>query len=214
MGRRREEQQPSLGTGTPGGPCPAPDVPSAPSSSPPVQHRKLLTPSDNTQHHAHFHKYKASRVGQRGRQEWGMGAAPTPGSSLLPPAPRVSGASLRFPPALKIVLAARPSVPLATSCWMGSCQCSGLGLPLNPPNSQPSSEEVGRPQRSFLGAPGPPRPSGAAARAAVLLRSSGSPRLGSRAAPRHRLGVWGGDGAGTQLPALASGPLHGTSAPW
>lgn len=161
MGRRTEEQQPSLGTGTTGGPWPPPNVPSAHG---PLQLSSRPTPETASS----FRQYPAPRSlpqiqgeqgGAEGQTGVGVGAAPTPGSSLLlPPAPSVSGVNLRFPPALKIVLAARLSVPLATSCWIGSCQVSGLGLPLHPHNSQLSSEELGRPHRLFLGAPGPPRP--------------------------------------------------------
>lgn len=85
----------------------------------------LLTPSDNTQHHAHFHKYKTSRVGQRGQTEVELQLCPSPqhpcpGSpcSYTPPTPSVSGSNLRFPPALKIVPPASP-VPLATSFRIG-----------------------------------------------------------------------------------------------
>lgn len=38
----------------------------------PQHHRKLLTRADNAQYHAHFHKYKAHRVGQKGTTEAGL----------------------------------------------------------------------------------------------------------------------------------------------
>lgn len=63
---------------------PLPDLPSAlgwlsfPSPHPTTP-ETLLTPSDNTQHQAYFHKYKASRVGQRGQTEVrGPGLRPAP----------------------------------------------------------------------------------------------------------------------------------------
>lgn len=87
-----------------------------------------------------------------------MGAAPTPGSSLLlPPAPSVSGANLRFPPALKIVLAARLCSP-GNELLDWELSALWIGAALHPHNSQLSKEEVGRPHRFFLGAPGPPCP--------------------------------------------------------
>lgn len=109
---------------------PLPDLPSAlgwlqlPLPHPTTP-ETLLTPSDNTQHQAYFHKYKASRVGQRGRQKWGLGLRPPRWSSPRPPAPSVSGSNLRFPPALKIALAARlPSSPGNELPDWGFCQVS------------------------------------------------------------------------------------------
>lgn len=97
--KRRRKELCQAQAGTTAVPFPASSQPLLPLS---VPHRKLLTPSDNTQHHAHFHKYKANRVGQRGRQSGG-GTAPT--SLELPsppPTPSVSRSNLRSPPALKI----------------------------------------------------------------------------------------------------------------
>lgn len=127
------------------------------SSPPPHTHtptpqETLLPCADNAQHHAHFHKYKAHRVGQRGRRSMAV-AIPTPwGSLLLPPAPSVSGSNLRFPPALKIVLPTSP-VPLVTSFrieyFVRSLESSRLGLPPRPFSSKSSGKEV-RKQASLV----------------------------------------------------------------
>lgn len=65
-------------------PCPQPLALSGFLPCPPTP-ETLLTPSDNTQHHAHFHKYKASRVGQKGRQKRGLRLPPFPGAPFSYP---------------------------------------------------------------------------------------------------------------------------------
>lgn len=169
---------------------PFPTCPVPASRPPGKQHRKLLTPSDNAQRRTHFHKYKARGVGPRGRQKWG-GCPPYPQH-------RVSGpTSPRFPPALKIVLAAASQVPLATSFWIGnsvrSLEGSRLGLPPHPHNSKLSSKEAGRPSWFSLGVPSP-RPTGIE-RLALRPRHSAAGHntpalLQSQAALCHKLG-WG-----------------------
>lgn len=132
--------------------------------------QETVAPADNAQQQAHFHKYKASGVGWgEGRGGWGC---PTPLELLLlPPAPSVSGSNLRFPPALKIALAA---------CFPGSpgnklpegelCQVSGdrdWGFPPQPPNSEMAlqlhRDREPEPQACHqqLGDPAVPRPEAA-----------------------------------------------------
>lgn len=109
-----------------------------PARFPSPTYRKLLTPSHNTQHHAHFHKYKANRVGQRGRPSVRCSSPHLPGAPFYPQH-LVSLVHLRSPPALKIALPASP-VPLATSFRIGyvvrSLEASRLGFPPRPPNSK------------------------------------------------------------------------------
>lgn len=76
---RRKELLPSPGSNhsCPSLTCPQPlALASFPS---PIPQRKLLTPH-NAQYHAHFHKYKANRVGQRDTQSAGGSSPHLPGA--------------------------------------------------------------------------------------------------------------------------------------
>lgn len=70
--------------------------------------------SDNAQRRAHFHKYKAGRVGRRGRRRWGCGLPPLPGA----PSPAPSTQRLWSEP------------PLST-CSQNSARCPPLRSPGN-----------------------------------------------------------------------------------
>lgn len=154
-GEERREEQPNLVAGTMGRPfptCPRTSFPAPGEATPETARSFRQCPGPHS-----LPQIQGPWGGAEGQTEVGGLPAPTPSTASLEPT------SLRFPPALKIVLADASQVPLATSFWTGnsvrSLEGSRSGLPPHPHNSKLSSKEAGSPSCFSLGVL-PPVPQG------------------------------------------------------